>query len=87
MRAQAEASYSLAVGSTDRARAYVQGWAETGRLLEEQRWRELSALSEAEAIAASDALIRAALQVPLPESRHSWSGLVEQQDRFHRRSS
>ena len=75
------------MGAADRARTYVQGWAETGRLLEEQRWRELPALTEAEAIAASDALIRAALQVPLPESRRSWSGLVEQQDRFHRRSS
>ena len=73
--------------SAERARAYVKGWAETGRQLEEQRWRELAALTEAQAVAASDALIAAALQVPLPEARRIWSGLVEQQDLFHRRSS
>jgi hypothetical protein len=69
----------------DQARAYVKGWAETGRLLEEQRWAELSRLSEEEALAASDALIRAALTVPLPESRRTWSGLVELQAYLHRR--
>ena len=72
--------------SAARARAYVKGWAETGRLLEEQRWRELAALSEAQALAASDALTTAALQVPLPEARRIWSGLVHQQALFHRRS-
>lgn len=69
------------------ARAYVQQWAETGRLLEEQRWAELAATSDADALAASDMLIDAALQVPLPASRREWSGLVIQQDRFHRRPS
>ena len=73
--------------SAARARAYVKRWAETGRLLEEQRWHELGSLGDAEAVAASDALIAAALQVPLPEARRIWSGLVEQQDLFHRRSS
>lgn len=69
------------------ARAYVRQWAETGKLLEEQRWRELSSLTVTRALAASDALIDAALQVPLPPSRRTWSGLVEQQDRLHRRRS
>jgi hypothetical protein len=69
----------------DAARAYVRNWAETGRLLEEQKWRELSALDGARALDASDALIAAALLVPVPASRRMWSGLVEQQDLFHRR--
>lgn len=69
----------------DRAREYVKGWAETGRLLEEQRWRELASLTDEQALAASNALILAALQVPLPEARQTWSGLVEQQALFHRR--
>jgi hypothetical protein len=67
------------------ARAYVREWAKTGRLLEEQRWRELSSLEDARALSASDALIEAALGVPLPPSRRTWSGLVEQQDVLHRR--
>jgi hypothetical protein len=67
------------------ARAYVKGWAETGRLLERQRWTELAALGDADALAASDMLIEAALQVPLPAARLTWSGLVSQQDAFHRR--
>ncbi len=65
--------------------AYVKEWAATGRLLEEQRWRELAALDPDAARRASDALIAAALLVPLPDSRQAWSGLVEQQDAFHRR--
>jgi hypothetical protein len=69
----------------DQERAYVQGWAETGRLLEELRWRELAALDGDRALAASDALIEAALRVPLPEARRRWSGLVEQQAILHRR--
>jgi hypothetical protein len=56
-------------------------------VLEEQRWRELSLLDDATALEASDALIAAALEVPLPPSRRTWSGLVEQQDAFHRRRS
>jgi hypothetical protein len=75
------------MSSTDAARAYVKNWVETGRLLEEQRWRELSALGDAEALAAAAALISAALLVPLPEVRQHWSGLVEQQALFHRRRS
>jgi hypothetical protein len=65
------------------ARAYVLQWAETGRLLEEQRWRELAALTPARAAEATDALIDAALRVALPEARRAWSGLVEQQRCFH----
>jgi len=66
---------------------YVKQWAETGRLLEAQRWQELARLDPAAALDASDALIAAALAVPLPPGRQTWSGLVEQQDAFHRRRS
>jgi hypothetical protein len=71
----------------DAARTYVKRWAETGRLLERQRWDELAALDPRQALEATDALIRAALLVPLPEERRLNSGLVEQQRTFHRNRS
>jgi hypothetical protein len=71
----------------DAEREYVKRWAETGRLLEEQRWRELSSLDDELARAISDTLIEGALRVPLPPSRRTWSGLVVQQHVFHRRRS
>jgi hypothetical protein len=67
----------------DAERAYVKRWAETGRLLEEIRWRELRALDDAVALKASSDLIDAALRVPLPQRRRLWSGLIDQQDLFH----
>jgi hypothetical protein len=69
----------------ERAKAYVAGWVTTGHLLEEQRWSELSSLETGRALAAADALIEAALRVPLPAARRTWSGLVEQQRILHRR--
>lgn len=69
----------------DQARALVQGWDETGRQVEQQRWRELATLSAERALSASAALITAALSVPLPDSRRVSSGLVEQQRIFHRK--
>ena len=77
--------YPHRMSTADQARAYVKGWAETGRLLEEQRWAELSRLSEEDARAASDALILAAAATPLPEGRRTWSGIVELQAYLHRR--
>jgi len=71
----------------DTARAYVRRWAEAGPLLERQRWDELAELDAREALGATDALIRAALLVPLPEERRRYSGLVEQQRAFHRKQS
>ena len=67
----------------DAERAYVKRWVETGRVLEEIRWRELRALDDARALKASSALIDAALGVLLPLGRREWSGLIAQQDRFH----
>lgn len=68
------------------ARAYVQRWIETGRLLEDLRWHELARLDPARALAATDALIDAALRVPLPAARRAGSGLVEQQALLHARA-
>jgi hypothetical protein len=69
---------------TSEARGYIKGWAETGRLLEELRWRELAVIDDQRALAAANALIDAALLVPLPASRRRSSGLVEQQSILHR---
>jgi hypothetical protein len=57
---------------------------DTGRLLEELRWRELAALDDEQARQAVDALIDAALRVPLSPARRSTSGLVQQQAVFQR---
>jgi len=70
--------------TNDAARAYVKRWAEAGRLLEQQRWDEVAGLDPRAALEATDALLRAALLVPLPEARRHYSGLVEQQHIFHR---
>ena len=70
----------------DALRGYVKAWAETSRLLEELRWRELAALDagQGQALAAADVLIDAAMLVPLPPTRRRWSGLADQQALFHR---
>jgi hypothetical protein len=70
--------------SDEAARAYVRQVVEAGRVLEQQRWQELAALTPQRALEASNALIEAALMVPLPAPRRTWSGLVEQQRAFHR---
>jgi hypothetical protein len=70
----------------DDERAYVQRWVETGRMLDELRWRELRTLDVTTALRATDQLIDAALLVPLPSARRRWSGLVEWQDVLRARS-
>ena len=79
--------YAEANVTRDMERAYVKQWAETGRLLEEIRWRELATLDPETALHASDTLIEAAMRVPLPPHRREWSGLIEQQAILHRRTS
>jgi hypothetical protein len=69
----------------DAERAYVRNWLETGRLLDDLRWKELASLDPAQALQASRDLIAAALLVPLPASRQHWSGLVELQALLHHR--
>ena len=71
--------------TSDQARQLVRGWDETGRQLDQQRWHELSTLSDDRALLAATALIAAALEVPLPASRRVSSGLVEQQRIFHKK--
>jgi hypothetical protein len=71
--------------TTHDQREYVRRWLETGRLLENLRWRELRTLDQASALSAADDLIESALLVPLPPHRQQWSGLVEQQALLHRR--
>ena len=58
---------------------------ETGRLLEQVRWRELRGLDQDLALRASDALLAAASLVPLPSRRRQWSGLIDLQDCLHGR--
>ena len=70
----------------DAQQAYVRQWVDTGRLLDELRWRELRDLDAAVALKATDDLIDLALRVPLPPDRRTWSGLVDLQDRLHART-
>ena len=69
----------------DADRAYVRQWVDTGRILDEVRWRELRDLDAAVALKATDDLIDLALRIPLPPDRRTWSGLVHLQDRLHTR--
>lgn len=66
-------------------RAWMQQWRRAAKALEEQHQQELSAISDAEALAASDALLSLALVVPIDPDRLTDSGLVRQQALFHRR--
>jgi len=63
---------------------WVENWSVTGPLLEDQRRRELRALSAERALFCAEALF----SMPWPEDvvtrRRRWSGLIEQQDLFQR---
>ena len=71
----------------DRAsqRAWMMQWRRAAVALEEQRGRELRALTDQDALAASDALLSLATALPLDTNRLTDSGLVRQQALFHRR--
>ena len=64
--------------------AWVRQWRRAAVALEEQRKRELRALSDRDALAASDALLSLAVTFPLATGRLIGSGLVRQQAFFHR---
>ena len=66
------------------ARRLARQKVEAGRLVDELRWRELALLDDERALQTSDALIEAALSVPIPAWRRTTSGLVEQQAVFRR---
>jgi hypothetical protein len=68
-------------------RAWMAQWRAASAALAEQRKQELRAMSAGEALAASEALLSLALLIPLPRSRSTGSGLVQQQAFFHRRAA
>ena len=63
------------------ARQWLAQWKSAAVELEKVRLAELRKLSDAEALAASEALLSMPMG-PLPEERRTWSGLVEQQRLF-----
>ena len=63
----------------------MKQWRRAAGALAAQRRRELRALTDAEALAAADALLSLATVLPLDPRRLSDSGLVRQQALFHRR--
>ncbi len=65
-------------------RAWMEQWRRAAVALAEQRKRELRALSEADALAASDALLSLATLTRARRPRLTTSGLVQQQVLFHR---
>lgn len=69
----------------EQERAYWKGWAETGKWLEEIKWRELAEIDDARAFEASRDLLNIGLSSPLPEHRRRWSGLIDFQDLLHGR--
>jgi hypothetical protein len=71
--------------SVDLHQAWMAQWQHATVALAEQRRRELRAMSDQQALAASDALLSLAPLVPLNPSRLIDSGLVRQQALFHQR--
>jgi hypothetical protein len=67
------------------AAAWMAQWRAAGPALEEVRAREIRALTDEEALAASEDLLSLAASTPLPPERLRGSGLVAQQWLLHRR--
>lgn len=65
-------------------RAWMEQWRHAAVALEAQRRQELRAMSDAAALAASDALLALASATPLDPGRLADSGLVRQQAFFRR---
>ena len=66
-------------------RRWAEQWREAGNALEEQRRRELRALTAERALAATEAVLALSSPVHLSADRRTHSGFVEQQRLFHRR--
>ena len=62
-------------------------WRSAAVALAEQHAKELHELTDAEALAASDALLALALAIPVSADRLTSSGLVHQQRLFHGRAA
>lgn len=67
-------------------RKWMQQWNSSARDLALQRSRDLSGLTDAEALAVAENLLSLVSPSEISIARLSWSGLVEQQAAFHRRS-
>lgn len=67
------------------AEAWMAQWRDAGPALAEQKRHELRALTEEQALAATDALLEIGASLPLSASRESTSGLVTQQAILHSR--
>lgn len=66
-------------------REWLRQWSRAAAALEDQRARELAAMSGDDAVAAAEAVLEMAALAPLDPRRVSWSGLVDQQALLHRR--
>jgi hypothetical protein len=70
--------------SGEAQRKWLSQWEAAGPALAEQRRKELRELSEAQALAASEALLSLVTTTTLDPSRRTHSGLVDQQALLHR---
>ena len=64
---------------------WMAQWRAAGPALANVHHRELRALSDADALRATEALLSLAADTPLPPERRRYSGLVEQQALLHGR--
>ncbi len=62
---------------------WLAQWRHAGAALAEQRRRELRALTDEEALAATEALLELGASLPISRARLVTSGLVAQQALFH----
>jgi len=66
---------------------WIEQWKRAAPALAEQRRRDLSRMTDAEALAASENLLSLAGSIALSSARRLSSGLVEQQGLLYRRRS
>lgn len=72
--------------SVEAQREWLRQWEIAGQALAEHRKKELRELTESQALAATEALLSLVTTAPLNPSRRAYSGLVDQQELFHRRA-
>ena len=73
------------MGGSAQGEAWMRQWESAARELAEQRRKDLAALTEARALAASEAVLALVGSARLRPGRRTHSGLVEQQAILHRR--
>ena len=62
---------------------WARRWAAAGTALDDVRARDLSGLSEAEALRTIDELLSTVTPVEYPAARREWSGLIDLQRLLH----